>query len=395
MKVLVLHNRYQLAGGEDKVVESEVALLRKSGVEVVLELVDNSAISDFTSKAHAFGSAIYSPTRSKWAKRLVEQHSPDVVHIHNFFPLLSPAVHVGARASGAAVVQTLHNFRTVCAGGLLLRSGVPCEKCIERGSVWGIVHRCYRGSAIGSVAAVAMQSAFQKHVVAAGNAHRFIALTEFGRQIFLKAGFPPQRLVVKPNFVEPGPPRASKGNGVLFVGRLTPEKGPDVFVDAARQLPHIEFTVVGDGPLRNELASRASSNVTFVGARTPAQVAETMRDSYVLAVPSLCYEGFPVVIAEAFAASLPVLASGIGAMNDIVSHEQNGILFDAGSGTALAAAVRRVHENESLHGKLAMGAGSSFAAHYGPDHNLQILLSIYRDAMIEADRGRNGTARRS
>ena len=156
-RVLVLHNRYQQRGGEDSVVDAETSLLREAGHEVFVELVDNHAITSLPQKLNAFARAPYDPAREAWAADLTRQTRADVVHIHNFFPLLTPAVHAGAMRAGAAVVQTLHNYRLLCANALFLRNGSVCESCLGGSRLPAVTNRCYRGSLAGSLAVTRMQ----------------------------------------------------------------------------------------------------------------------------------------------------------------------------------------------------------------------------------------------
>lgn len=388
MRVLVLHNTYQIAGGEDSVVQAEHDLLTDAGHEIITVKIDNAAVSSFPSKVTTALSAPYSQQRAAWTKTLIAGHRPDVVHVHNFFPLLTPAVHQAAATEGVAVVQTLHNYRLVCAGAMFYRNGHVCEKCLSGSNLWGVVHRCYRGSFVGSASVVAMQRRAARHHTWSKYVDRFIALSEFGRTKFAKLGLPSDRIVVKPNFA---PPNKSESiverRGALFVGRISHEKGLDVLLAAWQQLPRaLELTIVGDGPDRASLSRPNRAGVTFVGQKTQSEVRELMRQAACLIVPSKWYEGFPMVVAEAFAAGLPVIASNVGALAEIVVPKRNGCLFISDSPTDLARTIDDVVPDSAQIDDLSRGAKWSYDTYYSPEVALRRLEQIYHEAI---DRSRH------
>jgi glycosyltransferase involved in cell wall biosynthesis len=385
---LVLHNSYQSRGGEDAVVAAETALLRQAGHSVHLEIVSNDSITGFTAKTAAFLNAPDDHRRKRWMDALLRRTGAELVHIHNFFPLLTPAVHEAAAERGVAVVQSLHNYRLLCAGALLLRDGQICEKCLGGSAAWGVVHRCYRNSLPGSLAIARMQHRARREATWHRHVHRFIVMTEFARQKFTAGGLPATKLAVKPNFTAPAPHEEIPRSGALFVGRLSPEKGVAVLLAAWRQLPRIALTIVGDGPERPRLEAEAPPNVTFIGALSPDAVRTRMLAAQCLVLPSLSYEGFPLTIVEAFAAGLPVLASGHGAMNEIITDGINGRTFSPGNPQALAEAVRSAFGNLAALPAMGQAARRTYDALYTPGANLLRLEAIYADALAEI--GRNG-----
>lgn len=385
MNILVLHNAYQHRGGEDTVVAAEVELLRHAGHEVHLEVVTNDAIGTMQDKARAFLNTPYDARRKAWLTAICKRQNVDLVHIHNFFPLLTPAVHEAAAELGLPVVQTLHNYRVLCAGAFFLRDGQICEKCLSGNRAWGVIHRCYRNSLPGSLAVVRMQNrashtgTWQRHV------HRFIALTEFGKQKFVAGGLPAERIAIKPNFV-PAPPAFSAGRrkGALFVGRLSPEKGVRNLIDAWRHMPDIPLTVIGDGPEFDTLKDIAPPNVTFAGRQTADRVASHMAQAEALIMPSIWYEGFPMTVVEAFSLSLPVIASDIGALGEVVVKGRNGAHFAAGNIQNLVETVSRLFADpQELH-RLGLGARADYEGLYTAYANLDTLLDIYDSARREA-----------
>lgn len=384
MKVLLLHNSYQQHGGEDAVVKAEATLLREASVSLDVDLVSNHQIQSVGDKLRAGLGVVANRGQAERVRRLVADRGYDVVHIHNFFPLLSPAVHEAAHEAGAAVVQTLHNFRLVCAGALLLRNGAICEKCLGGSSVWGVVHGCYRSSRIQSLAAAAMIETSRRGGVWKERVNRFIALTEFGRQKFIDAGLPADKIAVKPNFkvlhkhsVEPTPLRS----GALYVGRLSAEKGVDILLNAWRSLPDISLRIVGDGPTRKLLEEAAPHNVSFLGSLDPTQVRYEMERAAMLVMPSIWYEGLPMTIVEAYSVGLPVLASNLGAMAVLIQPDKTGWLFAPGDSDELARTARSLFNDPARLEQAGSNALLNYERNYTPEINRRQLLDIYEKAI--------------
>lgn len=383
MRVLVLHNTYQQPGGEDRVVQQEAELLRGAGHNVRVEIISNDGIGSIPSKVHAFFSAPFDASRQRWLTKITDEFRPDIVHIHNFFPLLTPAAHMAAATAGLPVVQTLHNFRLLCANGLFLRHGEVCRKCVTGSRYWAVAHRCYRGSLPGSLAVVRMQEFAFRHRVWSNSVSRFIALTEFSRGEFIAGGLPPEKIVVKPNFVfDPGTFEGPR-NGALFVGRISREKGIETLVRAWHRISVVPLTVIGDGPLLDELKGMAPPNVTFLGSQPKDTVFEYMANAGFLIIPSIWFEGMPVTFIEALAVGLPILASDIGALHDLVRPGGNGMHFRAGDTNDLVAKVRLLTENPALLIRLGSGARACYEQLYAPERNKQQLEKIYSQAIAD------------
>lgn len=388
-RILLLHNAYKLRGGEDAVVEQETRLLREGGHDVHVEIVSNDQISGAGKKLRAFLASPYDARRKPWLAELLARIRPDVVHVHNFFPLLTPAVHEAAADAGVAVVQTLHNYRTVCAGAMLMRDGAVCEKCLSGNRVWGVVHRCYRGSLPGSLAVVRMQDRAFSAGTWSHKVHRLIALTEFGRGKFVSAGLPAERMVVKPNFVpDLGKPDDRPRSGALFVGRISHEKGVPVLIDAWRRLPDLDLTIIGGGPDLDALKAVAPPNVRFLGQQPAPAVREAMLSAQLLVMPSLWYEGFPVTLVESLAVGLPVLASRLGAMQELIEPGVSGDLFTVGNAADLAARARQLLADPFALARMARNARAIYEERYTPQANLRMLEAIYADAISLAGASR-------
>jgi glycosyltransferase involved in cell wall biosynthesis len=378
MRVLVVHNRYVSAvpSGENAVVDEEVAALRAAGVEVVTHIRSSDEIAAMPPLRKA-GLALR-PVRSgedvRAVGRILREARPDVLHLHNPYPLVSPWVVRTAHAAGVPVVQTVHNYRHVCMAGSLFRDGHPCEDCVGRLPWPGVVHGCYRGSRPQSVALGAAQVVHRPtwRLVA-----RYVALTAFARDRLAAAGIPRERVVVRPNSADdPGPP-APPGNGLLFVGRLDAEKGILLLLDAWRRVTPgtTTLTVVGDGRHREAVERLAAEriDVTYRGTLPAAEVGAAIDAAAAVVIPSVCYEGFPRLVAEAFARGRPILATAVGPLPSIVTPDV-GWTAPAEPG-AFAAAIG------GLTGTAERGsaARARFLASYTRERTLAQLLDVYRN----------------
>lgn len=385
MKILVCHNYYKMPGGEDRVFEQESQLLESHGERVERYTVHNDKIDRMNRLSLAAGT-LWSRTEAARIRKVIRQTRPDVVHFHNTFPLISPSAYHASRLEGVPVVQTLHNYRLLCIAATLYRDQQVCQDCLGRSLPWpGVRHACYRGSRAQSAVAAGMLALHRSLGTWRKRVDKWIALTEFARQKFIEAGFPADRLAVKPNFAaDPGPPDFSRKRPRegLFVGRLTEEKGLSTLVQACRGLD-LQMKVIGDGPMASKLGRDSPPNVHWLGAGSARQVSEAMCSSAFLVVPSTWLEPFGLVIAEAFACGLPVIASRIGGMPELVEQGVTGRLFEPGNPNDLRANLKWMIENPGEQRKLGMAARRSYELHYSPWLNYPKLIGIYEQA-IEA-----------
>lgn len=385
MRVAVVHNRYQQPGGEDQVFEREAALLEIAGNEVLRYELRNDAVASMPAYSVAARS-IWNRTTQRSLRALFGRFRPDVVHVHNTLPLISPAVFAEGRRAGAAVIQTLHNYRMVCPSATLFRDGGTCELCVGRAfHLPGVRHACYRGSRV-ATAVVASGTFLHRTLGTFGRSvDRFIALTEFARTKLIDGGVPTWQIVVKSNFTEPvTPTRSQVGAAALFVGRLSEEKGIRTLVDAWQQYPDLPpLRIAGDGPLRPMVEALAASNrnVTVLGALTQDAVRAEMRSAGFLVFPSVWFETFGLTIIEAFSVGLPVVASRIGSATEIVEDGEVGLTFAPGDAADLAECARRLAADTQLNHALGTRALKRYESRYTPAANLEQLERIYRDAM--------------
>jgi glycosyltransferase involved in cell wall biosynthesis len=385
--ILVIHNRYRQKGGEDVMFEAECALLEQHGHRVERLVSDNASIRDpATLRDHvSLGlTTVWSRDAARLVRRAVRRAKPSVVHVHNTFPLLSPSVYAACADGGVPVVQTLHNFRLVCPKATLFRDGAPCHNCVGRRLAWpGVLHGCYQDSRPRS-AVVAAMLAVNGAAGSWGRVSAFIALSDFAREIFIDGGLPPDRLFVKPNFVEPDPGgHLDDREGFLFAGRLSEEKGIATLLAAWRDLPaSVRLRVIGDGALRGEVRRAAEQlpNLEYRGEAARSEVIAAMRSARAVIVPSLWYEGSPVTVIEAFGCGTPVIASDIGTLAEMATAHETAILVRPNDPNALATAVRRLDEDPILAARLGDQARQEYLSRHRGSQSYETLMQVYRSA---------------
>jgi len=383
VKVLLVHNAYQQTGGEDSVLVSEKDLLTRHGHKNELVMVTNVNVQGVASKLGAALHSTWSSTGYESVLTAIYRFHPDVVHVHNFFPLLTPSVYDSCIDAGVPVVQTLHNYRTICPGALLMRNGKICEKCVTGSPYQAILYRCYRNSIPGSWAVARMVDLHRKKQTWEYKVDRFIALTLFAKQKFVEAGFPEEKIVVKSNFCELRGVRSEELGqraGALFVGRLSEGKGVTTMLTAWHGL-NIPLRVAGDGPLVKEGIRKYAGNVEFLGRLTGEQVSQEMDYASFFVMPSECYEGFPLVLVEAFAHGLPVVASCLGGMSEIVEDGVTGLHFEPGNPEDLAKKVQWMSSHPEKCRKMGQNAREVYLGQYTPEKNYKMLMDIYEKAI--------------
>jgi glycosyltransferase involved in cell wall biosynthesis len=390
MRVLVVHNRYRSAqpSGENAVVEEETALLREAGATVELHSVESDEIAGWPAAKRLTlpGRVVWSRAGAASVRRAIAGFGPDVVHFHNTFPLLSPAALRAAHGAGVRVVQTLHNFRPLCPAATFLRDGRVCEDCLGRVPVPAVVHGCYRSSRAATLP-IAVKDALHSAIGTwSSSVDTYITPSEFARSRYVKAGWPAERIVVKYNTApDPGSPTPSYDGGFLCLSRLYPEKGVDVLLDAwERAFPDggERLRIVGSGELEAELRRRAEplAGVELTGQLPRERGLEILAEARALVVPSRWYEVFPRIVAEAYALGIPVVASRIGSLTEIVHDGQTGLHFDPEDADGLARALRRLAGDPAEARRLGTEARAEYDRHLTPQATVERLLEIYAPA---------------
>ncbi|MGH2786466.1 MAG: glycosyltransferase [Actinomycetota bacterium] len=386
LNVLILHSRYLswIASGENRVVEDEARLLKEAGHEVVVW--DPPFAPDMPGRTRRGVEAIWSIEAARQVRALIRKHKPDVVHAHNIFPTLSPASLRVAAQENVAVVMTLHNYRLMCLPGTLLRRGKICELCVGKSPWNGVRYRCLRGSLPGSIA-LASSLVLHRRIQSFDDVTLYLAISEFLASKHVEAGLEAERIRVKHHFSWGSPQRSRTGDYFLFIGRLSSEKGVATLLEA---WPGIDASllVVGDGPEADRLKSSAPEGVHFAGAVSPHEVSGVLTGARALLVPSQWYEPATKVVLEAYATGVPVLASRIGGLTEMVDEDVSGNLIDPDDPRAWAAAVRSLQDDITSE-RLGEGARRLWQERYTPEVGLKQLEACYEEAVQLSRAGRN------
>ena len=390
MKILSVHNSYQKPGGEDQVFAQEADLLRAHGHQVLLYQASNDQVTGVNPLV-LLGNTVWNRQIHDQLRGLLQRERPDIMHVHNTFPVISPSAYYAANAEGVPVVQTLHNYRMLCPAATLFRDGHVCQECVSRTiPLPGVVHGCYRGSRMATAAAVAMLATHNYKQTWNKAISSYIALTGFARDKFIEGGFPAEKIFVKPNYLQTDPGLGEgQGNYALFVGRLTPEKGISNLLEAWRTLgTELPLQIAGDGPLAPEVekASVEMEGVSWLKWLPRAEILQRMKDASVLILPSTWYEGFPMIIAEAFAVGLPVIASDLGSMASIVDHQRTGLHFQPGNAGDLVDKVRWFRARPAQAAQMRTRARNEYETKYTAQKNYTQLIGIYQALLPSRER---------
>ena len=388
MKVLQVHNFYKIPGGECSVVRAERQLLIKHGNTVDQFICDSASIdnSGLPGKIRLFLGIPYNRRIYKKMMATIKANKPDVAHVHNVFPMMSPSIYAALRRSGIPVVQTLHNYRFLCPNGQFFVDGAVCEDCQTKGFMSAVRKSCVRGSSITSMMyALAISRAWKTGVLPNAIA-KFIALNNFVADKMVAGGVPRQKIAICGNYIESTAASVADKHGyILYLGRLSAEKGVATLIKSLSLIDGVVLKVAGSGPDEKNLQSKAlelnGARVEFLGHISGAEKQRIVAEALCMVVPSEWYENFPISVVESMSLGTPVVASKIGGLPDMIEHGVNGMLFEAGNHVDLANCLRSIIENKELASKMAEQSINTAISKFGAEEHYRQLNAIYKDAI--------------
>jgi glycosyltransferase involved in cell wall biosynthesis len=385
-KLLMAHDFYRLSGGEEQSFFAEVEMLRARGHEVVTYVRSNAEIDErrLNAKLRLAVDTIWSKESYSALVELIRKHKPQIAHFQNTFPLISPSAYYACKEEGVPVVQTLRNYRLICPNAILLREGRICHDCVGKAVAWpGVVHACYRHSRSASATVAAMVAYHRVRGTWARKVDAYIALTETARRKLVEGGLPPERTHIKPNFVSDPGATPSGNTYVIFVGRLSQEKGIQVLLEAWRELPNIPLQIAGDGPMADFARiqiERHQINANLLGQLSHAEAVSAIRGSAFVLFPSIWHETFGRTIIEAYACGKPVVGSKSGTALELILDGRTGLHFNWNDAADLARQVRRLWGDPAAIEKMSRHARQEYLSSYTPQRNYEQLMSIYENA---------------
>jgi glycosyltransferase involved in cell wall biosynthesis len=382
MRVLLIHNFYKESGGEDSVFFAEKNLLESKGNDVETLTFSNQTIKSFTEKLSASKNIFFNRRSAKLLQKKIDEVLPEIIHVHNFFYVASPSIFYVAKRNNIPVVLTLHNYRLLCPGGIFLKKQDICEKCLNGSLLNAIRYKCFSNSFTGTALLSGMISYHRLINTLQKKIDVFITLTNFSKTKFIEGGISSDKIMIKPNFnksTETEYPK-KREKYALFIGRISTEKGIDLLLNCWENINY-PLKIIGRGPLMNKLDNQSNRNIIYLGEKSQDEVYIEMIKAQFLVFPSQCYEGFPMVIVEAFSHGLPVLASNLGSMKEIIKDKFTGILFDQSDLNDMRKkvdwAIKHPRELQEMGKRAFISSKKDFSAM----RNYDLLLNIYQKAI--------------
>lgn len=385
--ILIVHNYYQVPGGEDSVVENEKKMLIDNKHNVYLYTRHNNEIKNknIIAKLLLPFETIFSLKTYYDIKKIIKKRNIDLIHVHNTLPLISPSVYYIAYKYNIPIVQTVHNFRLLCPSATFTRNNNICEDCVEKGLIYSIKYKCYRNSFIQSLIS-ALNLKLHRILGTYKKIDGYIALTQFNK-LKLKNIIDEDKIFVKPNFVKLDKCVGATSNrrNFLFVGRIDELKGIKLLIDSWMEVENANLYIIGDGPIKEEIKAliikNDIKNIFLLGFKTKEEVMKLMRETKALIVPSQWYEGFPMTIVEGLSQGTPIIAGNIGSLPSIIDNEVNGLIFKYNSKKDLINKINRINNDDKLLGKLSRNAFKTYEEKYTEMINYKLLNDIYVDVM--------------
>lgn len=385
MKVLLIHNSYKYKGGEDSVFDNESTLLTDNGVTIEKLTFHNTEIIGIFQKILVGFNVLFNLKVYKKLKKNIEIFNPDVIHVHNFFPIVSPAVFFVAKHYNIPIIMTLHNYRLICANALLFRENKVCELCIKKTIPFpAIKNKCYRESRIQTIVLVLMTTFHKIIGTWKSKVNIYIALTNFAKVKILNSSLNlhPEQIKIKQNFVEDRGYDFQKDDYFLFVGRLSKEKGIEILLDSFSN-NNQKLIIIGDGPMKKEVMETVlnNKNIMYLGFQDLDIINQYMRKAKALIFTSIWYEGMPMTILEALSAGTPVIAPNIGAASEIIKNGFNGLIYEVGNSHDLKKKIKNIDINEEKYQQVVKNSREDFEKNYSKNINFKLLIKIYQEAI--------------
>lgn len=381
MKILLVHNKYQQRGGEDTVFANEYKMLKSNGVEVVNYVTSNKTINNFFSKFLYFFESIFSFRTFFYFLYFLKKEKINIVHVHNFFPKISPSIFMACKCLGVKTLLTLHNYRIICPTSKLYFNDAICERSLKESSWWTIKQRVYQKSFLGTFSLV-LNIEINKYIGTwKNNVDKFICLTEFSKKKFIEFGLPEEKIIIKPNFATPlkkDKKTKAKTDYILFVGRLSDEKGIEFLVNSwIPKFPKLK--IIGDGPLKEKIIKmKKSNNVEVLGQKSNEETKEIMKSANYLIMGSKWYEGFPMTIVEAFSVGTPVICPDLGSMSELVIDGKNGWKFKSQDKKSLQNIIENKCNKIENYENLIKETFNIYQKNYTEVQNFKKLISTYK-----------------
>lgn len=386
MRILSVHNLYKLRSGEEESRDLETMILEERGHRVDYYEENNQLLQPGKIPLKLAFRTVWSHKSYREVRKRLRQAKYDILHVHNFFPQISPSVYYAAKAENIPVVQTLQNFRLLCPSGFLFRDGKVCEQCVGKSVSWdSLIHACYRDSRLATLPVATMLALHKAFGTWQQKVDQYIALTDYDRQKFIKGGLPANKIIVKPNFVHPDPlPGEGSGDYAIFVGRLSPEKGVDTLLAAWKTLgKRIPLKIVGDGPLAESVAAAVETipGVEWLGFKPTREIYPLIGEAKFLIFSSKWNETFSRVAVEALAKGTPVIAAaGVDDMTDLIAPGKTGLHFPPGDAQALVERVNWMLDHPAKLAIMRDQARMAYLEKYAGSKNYETLMQVYAAA---------------
>lgn len=387
LKILLIHNQYQYRGGEDTVFELELKLLERMGETVETLLFYNDDIKSIVSKIKFGLSSFYNLNSSYLLDEKIKEFNPDIIHVHNFFPIASPSLFYIANDKKIPIIMTLHNYRLICPNAMFFREGKVCEDCISKSfAIDGVLHGCYRDSMLQTFFLASMTWLHKKNGTWQNRIDKYIVLTHFAKNKFLNSSLKlnDSKIEIKPNFVVDHGFELDKEEYSLFVGRLSEEKGIDTLLNAFKNSSR-ELHIIGTGPMLETVKEYANKydNIKYLGFQSIDFIITKLKKSKALIFTSISYETFGMTIIEAFSCATPVISSDIGAPKELLHDRLTGLIYKVGDSKDLLSKIEKLYTHPNEYTKLCKNARKEFEKNYSEEKNYNQLINIYKKVINE------------